>query len=152
MRHKKGFRRLVSYLVLSSFQIKQLQAIKKELLGEKKHLRPSRDELLALVDAFEGEDFSSTLDSFRARKLAILRDRVTHAGSRTDTVLSVLTPEQRDLLADSDSRRPEPGASWHARTLTLVKPANRSPSCAPGPRLDRSQRHGDGRIIEAIAA
>lgn len=99
-RHGKGFARAVSALALSALQVQQLQAIKKELLGERKQLRPSRAELLSLVDAFEGEDFSAALETFRGKKMAILRERVAHAGARTDTVLSIFTPQQRDLLAD----------------------------------------------------
>ncbi len=100
LRERKGFKRVATYLVLSTFQLDKLEAIKKELLGEKKQLRPSRDELLALANAFEGDHFSAALETFRAGKIAILREHVARAGQRTDTVLSVFTPQQRDLLAD----------------------------------------------------
>jgi Spy/CpxP family protein refolding chaperone len=99
-RYGDGLKRLAAQLTLSTLQIDKLQAMKKELLGEKERLRPSREELLGLVDAFEGEDFRSALQAFRSKKSAVLRDRVALAGERTDTVLTVLTPAQRDLLAD----------------------------------------------------
>lgn len=99
-RHKSGFERVASHLLLSTAQIDQLMAIKKELIGDKRELRPSRDELYALVDAFEGEDFGAALDAFHADKSRILQARIAHAGEKTDSVLSIFTPEQRELLAD----------------------------------------------------
>jgi hypothetical protein len=75
-------------------------AIKKELVGDGQKLRPSRDELDALVDAFEGDDFRTALDTLHERKAKLLRAHVGRVGDRTDTVLSIFTPEQRDLLAD----------------------------------------------------
>jgi Spy/CpxP family protein refolding chaperone len=102
-----GFGRLASYLMLSQRQVDELESMKKQLFGEKKHLRPSRAELLALVDAFKGDNFDSALEAFRADKLAILRDRVAQAGQRTDTLLAIFTPEQRDLLADLILQGPE---------------------------------------------
>lgn len=105
--HHHHFRRLASYLMLSQQQVAQLKAMKKQLFGQKKRLRPSRAELVKLVDAFKGDDFDSALEAFRADKLAILRDRVAHAGQRTDTLLAIFTPEQRDLLADLILEGPE---------------------------------------------
>ena len=86
--------------MLSKLQIDQLGTIKKELLGESKQLRPTREEMLELVTAFEGEDFATTLDAFREKKLALLKVRVANAGKRADSVLSIFTPEQREILAD----------------------------------------------------
>jgi Spy/CpxP family protein refolding chaperone len=106
-RYKSGFDRVASHLVLSTAQIDQLMAIKKELIGDKRELRPSRDELYALVDAFEGEDFGPALDAFHADKSRILHARIARAGERTDTVLSIFTPEQRELLADLILEGPE---------------------------------------------
>ena len=54
----------------------------------------------ALVDAFEGDDFGAALDALHAEKAEFLRAHVARAGDRTDTVLAIFTPEQRDLLAD----------------------------------------------------
>jgi hypothetical protein len=99
-RHREGFSRFASYLVLSKLQLDQLATIKKELIGEKQRLRPSREELTALVDAFESDDFSKPLDEFREKKIALLHARVADAGKRADSVLSIFTPEQRELLAD----------------------------------------------------
>lgn len=97
---RDGFQRFASYLVLSPKQIEELQAIQKELLGEKKKLRPTGDELHALIDAFEGEEFGEALDAMHAEKSRVLRARVARAGEKADTVLGVFTVEQRELLAD----------------------------------------------------
>jgi Spy/CpxP family protein refolding chaperone len=99
-RRRDGFRRFASHLMLSKLQLAQLETIKHELLGEKQQLHPSREELFSLVDAFEGDGFGSALDTLRGKKTAILRSRIANAGQRTDTVLSIFTPEQRELLAD----------------------------------------------------
>ncbi len=99
-RHQNGFERVASHLALSTFQVDKLEAVRKELVGETQHLRPSRDELLGLVDAFEGEDFRPALNAMRAKKTVVLRRKVSRAGERTTSVLSVFTAEQRTLLAD----------------------------------------------------
>jgi hypothetical protein len=99
-RHRDGFKRVASHLMLSTLQIDKLEALKQQLLGEKQRLRPNREELLALVDAFEGESFRAALNEFQDKKLAILREHVADAGERTDSALSILSPEQRVLLAD----------------------------------------------------
>ncbi len=105
-RHQDGFKRFASHLALTTLQIDKLKAIAKELHNEKKQLRPSRDELLALVDAFEGENFRSALNDFRDKKRVILRERMRDAGKRTDSVLAIFTPEQRELIADLIVRGP----------------------------------------------
>lgn len=99
-RHQGRFQQFASELMLSTAQVDALKRIHKELRGENKQLRPSREELLGLVDAFEGESFREALNAFRAKKRGILRDRVKDAGKRTDSVLAIFTPEQRELLAD----------------------------------------------------
>lgn len=99
-RQREGVRRFASYLMLSSLQLDKLALVKKELLGERQELHPSREELLELVDAFEGEDFRAALLAFREKKSQLLRERVARAGERTDAVLSIFTPPQRELLAD----------------------------------------------------
>jgi Spy/CpxP family protein refolding chaperone len=99
-RQRDGFKRFASHLMLSKLQLDQLETIKRELIGERQQLHPSPEELFALVDAFEGEDFGPALDAFRAKKGVVLRARVASAGKRTDSVLSIFTREQRELLAD----------------------------------------------------
>jgi uncharacterized membrane protein len=99
-RHEQGFKRFAAHLMLSALQIDELKALRKELLGERKHLRPSEAELLGLVDAFEGEDLRPALEAFQAGRLAIMRERMAEAGERADSVLSIFTPGQRELLAD----------------------------------------------------
>lgn len=99
-RRAEGFDRFAAHLMLSTFQVDKLRAMKKELLGEQERVHPSREELLSLVDAFEGDDFSAALESFRAKKSVVMKKQLARAGERTDTFLSVLTPAQRELLAD----------------------------------------------------
>ncbi len=98
--HEKGFRRYAAELMLTTLQIDKLKAMKKEVFGDKDRLRPSREEVTQLVDAFEGEDFRSALNAFHDKKTKILKKHVARAGERTDSVLSLLTAAQRDLLAD----------------------------------------------------
>lgn len=97
---RDGFQRFALYLVLSPKQTDELLALKKELIGDKRELRPSRDEIYALVDAFEGEDFGAALDTLQEGKSKMLRARVARAGERTDAVLGIFTHQQRELLAD----------------------------------------------------
>jgi Spy/CpxP family protein refolding chaperone len=99
-RHKQSFKRVAAHLMLSAVQLDKLKLIRERLVGEKKELHPSRDELLGLVDAFEGTDFRKAVDAFHAEKRLIMRDHFAHAGENTDAVLSILTPGQRELLAD----------------------------------------------------
>lgn len=99
-RHKKGLKKLATHLMLSHFQITKLKALHQQLAGEGKRLKPSREELMALVDAFEGEDFDQAVDEFHREKMAMLHARLSRAGEVTDTVLSLLSSGQRDLLAD----------------------------------------------------
>lgn len=99
-RHEGTFKKFASHLVLSQLQVEQLKTIKQELLSDKEQLRPSREEMLALVDAFEGENFSTELDAFHVKKSKILQAHVRKAGQRTDSVLAVFTRQQRELIAD----------------------------------------------------
>ena len=99
-RKSEGLSGFVAQLALSTLQVDQLMAIKKELVGDGQRLRPSSDELHAIVDAFEGDDFRAALDALHADKAELLRAHVARASDRTDTVLAIFTPEQRDLLAD----------------------------------------------------
>jgi len=100
LREQDGFKRFAAHLMLTTFQVDQLMAVKKELVGNTRGLRPTREELYALVDAFEGEDFRAALDAFHAKKQRIFKNRIASAGEKTDTVLAIFTPEQRDLIAD----------------------------------------------------
>lgn len=99
-RREEGFRRFAAHLLLSNAQIAELHALKKDLLGERQELHPTQDELFRLVDAFEGEDFGAALRDLREKKSKILRAKVANAGKRTDSVLSIFTPEQREILAE----------------------------------------------------
>jgi Spy/CpxP family protein refolding chaperone len=105
--HRGSFDRLAAHLMLSTFQIDKLRAMKKELMGEKERLRPSRQDLSDLAVAFASDGFPAALEAFRAKKTRVLRARFAKAGERTDTVLTLLTPEQRSLLADLIQDGPE---------------------------------------------
>jgi hypothetical protein len=104
---KKGIKRVVSYLMLSPLQLDKLKAMRQELMGPTKRLRPSRDELEALVAAFEGDEFEKALDAFQDEKIDILKKRLARAGEHTDTVLTLLDDGQRELLADLIERGPK---------------------------------------------
>jgi hypothetical protein len=98
--HRKGLSKLASRLMLDADQQEKLKAMKKELLSDRKRLRPSREELESLIDAFEGDDFVAAMDTFHAEKLALLRTRVADAGAHADTMLSLLDDKQRKALAE----------------------------------------------------
>jgi len=117
-RHHAAFDRVAAHLMLSTFQIDKLRAMKKELLGEKERLRPSRQELSDLARAFAGDEFPAALEAFRARKSRVLRARFAKAGERTDTVLTLLTREQRSLLADLIQDGPEKVLLGQQKTAT----------------------------------
>lgn len=106
-RQPKRFDRLAQYLFLTSFQLDKLKAAQKELFPERQTVHPSRDELFALVDAFEGDDFRDALNSLREKKVELLRARVKAASERATSVLAIFTPEQRTLLADLILEGPE---------------------------------------------
>jgi len=91
--------RFASRLMLSSLQIDKLMAVKKELFGDQS-VHPSREEIYAVVDAFEGEGFGDRLRELREKKTALLRERARNAGRRSDEVLGIFSPEQRALIAD----------------------------------------------------
>lgn len=105
-KHKR-FEKVVGYLMLTPVQIAGLERVRTEILGDEKVLRPSREELEAIVDAFEGDEFGAAVQSFQDRKLTLIRGRVKHLAKHTNTALSLLTDEQRDLLAELIEVGPE---------------------------------------------
>jgi len=98
--HDVRFGNVAKKLMLNAFQIDKLKALRKEAASERKHGRPSYEELLALVDAFEGESFAASLDEFNEAKREKMRQHVKRAGEHADTALSLLEGHQRILLAD----------------------------------------------------
>jgi hypothetical protein len=98
-RPKHGARRLVEYLALSRLQLEQLRTLKKELIGERETVHPSREELYGLADAFARDDFAGTLNPLVEHKLDVFASRAKSTAKRADDVLGVFTPEQRELLA-----------------------------------------------------
>jgi len=104
--HGKGFKRIAAHLMLTALQIDKLKFLREQLIGKRKRLRPTREELVALVDAFEGDDFHEALDQLTSQKSALLRERLSRAGEHTDTLLSLLGTEQRLLLAELIERGP----------------------------------------------
>lgn len=111
---KRGkLEKLAAHLMLTGVQLDELKKVKKELIGERKGLRPSRGELEALVDAFEGDDFRAAVDAFHDGKLKVMRERVTRVAEHTDTALSLLSDEQRDVLAELIELGPEQAGLEH---------------------------------------
>ena len=108
-KRKMTFKRFAKHMALSTLQIDKLKMLRDELKSEndKKRAHPTREELLALVDAFEGNDFGKAVDAFHAEKIEIMRDRFSRAGEHTDTVLSILSEGQRNLLADLIDQGPK---------------------------------------------
>jgi len=104
---RERFKKVVGYLMLTDVQVAGLKKVREEVLGDRKDLRPSREELEALVDAFERDDFGAAMESFQTAKLKLVRGRVAHLAAHADTALSMLTDQQRDLLAELIEVGPE---------------------------------------------
>jgi len=106
---KLTFKRFAKHMALSTLQIDKLKMLKEKLHDDsaEKRVHPTREELLALVGAFEGNDFGKAVDAFHAGKIKIMRERFSRAGEHTDTVLSILNDGQRDLLADIIEQGPK---------------------------------------------
>jgi hypothetical protein len=102
-----GFGRFASYLVLSRTQVDKLMTLRKELVGEDRRVAPSRAELDAVIDAFEGDDVRPALDALHETKSRMMRMRIARASDKADTVLSIFTESQRELLADLIIEGPE---------------------------------------------
>jgi len=97
-RHE-AFSKFSEELMLTDEQVAEIDELRKKLAGEAKRLRPTAEELYALVDAFETEEFPAALDAFHAEKAPLLRDKLATAGDHADTFLGILENDQRDVLA-----------------------------------------------------
>jgi len=108
IRRKEAFVRFTKYMAMTALQIAQLETLRDMLRdeAEQEGLHPTREELLSLVDAFEGAGFGDALDAFHARKLAIMHERFSMAWRHTNSVLSIFSDGQRVLLADLIDRGP----------------------------------------------
>lgn len=108
VRRKNAFVRFTKYMAMTALQIAQLETLRDMLRDEAEHesVHPTREELLALVDAFEGDDFGEAVDAFHARKIRIMHKRFGVAWAHTNTVLSIFNDNQRVLLADLIDRGP----------------------------------------------
>jgi len=98
--HDARFKNVAKKLMLSSLQIDKLKMLRNKASDDHKHGPPSHEEILALVDAFEREDFAATLDEFNEAKREKMREHVARAGEHAGTALSLLEGHQRVLLAD----------------------------------------------------
>lgn len=96
-----------AYLMLTDDQMKKLEEIRNELVGDDQSMRTTHAQVDDLVKAFEGDDFATELDAFQASKLEILRGRAAHMAGHADTALSVFSVDQRELLADLIEVGPE---------------------------------------------
>lgn len=106
--HHRGhrFKQIAKHLALTSLQIDKLKLLRDQLMDKRERLRPTRDELHALLDSFEGDDFDAALDRFTAAKGELLRERLAGASETADAALSLLGVVQRELLADVIERGP----------------------------------------------
>jgi len=100
------FKQIAKHLALTSLQIDKLKLLRDQFMDKRERLRPTRDELHALLDAFETDDFDQALDRLTAAKSELLRERLASAGENADAVLSLLGVVQRELLADLIERGP----------------------------------------------
>jgi len=101
-------------LMLDTTQLSALQGMADDWRSKHKQVRPSEEEVDALIDAFEDDDFADVLDEFASEKLAIAHEHLANAGSTVDGALSILSPEQRSLLAQW-IEEPQSGPSEPAR-------------------------------------
>jgi Spy/CpxP family protein refolding chaperone len=102
-----GLKRIAAELMLSPDQQAKMEAIRDDMLGQSKQLRPSAEELYDLVDAFQGEDFAAALDAFHAEKAPLLREKLARAGDHADAVLGLLETTQREALAEIIEQGPK---------------------------------------------
>ncbi len=102
-----GVGKLARYLVLDAGQIRALGQLRQELWPRGEEVRPSREEMEGLIDAFETDAFPTELDQLYARKREIARRHLLGAADRADGALSLLSDGQRDLLADLVEKGPE---------------------------------------------
>ncbi len=106
----RHFAKRASDLMLSAVQVEAFQKARRDFMSGKKELRPSDEQIEDLIDAFEGPDFAAQLDALCKEKQSLARERLTESASRVEDVLSVLSEDQRHLLADlieSDSKSEE---------------------------------------------
>jgi hypothetical protein len=104
---KDRFKQVAAHLTLDAEQMNVITKLRDELFGAKKQIKPTDEEIEALITAFEGEGFAAALDAFNEEKLALVRERLDDAAGRVDGVLSILADDQRALLADLIERGPE---------------------------------------------
>lgn len=97
---RKRFGKIATHLALTGVQMDKLDKAREELIKEKKGLRPSREQLDDLVDAFETDDFVAKMNAFHEDKLTLMREHVAKAGDHVDAVLTILDEDQRHVLAE----------------------------------------------------
>jgi Spy/CpxP family protein refolding chaperone len=98
-RRHEAFDTFARELALTDDQIRGIEKVRDEMLGQSKRLKPTAEELYDLVDAFETEDFAAALDAFHAERAPLLREKLATAGDHADTILGLLEDGQRDILA-----------------------------------------------------
>ncbi len=106
-RNRERFKRVSVHLMLTGVQLDDLREVRKALVKNRKRLHPTREQIDALVDAFEREDFVAVSDAFHAERLSVMREHLAQFGSHADSALSLLRAEQRALLADLIELGPE---------------------------------------------
>ena len=106
-RHHRQFKRLVKRLALTAAQLAELESVKAEMQAKEQRVKPTRVEVDALIDAFRTDDFPRDLEAFQADKIELMRERLASASEQTDTLLILLVPDQRELLANLIQFGPE---------------------------------------------
>lgn len=108
LHRRSAFKRFAKHMALTAAQVLQLERLRDMLRdeNERERLHPTREQLLALVDAFEGDSFAGAVDAFHAEKIKIMRKRVASVGEHTNWVLSIFSDGQRVVLADLIDRGP----------------------------------------------
>jgi len=96
---RDGFRKVATKLMLDVTQLSVLERLRDDWRAKHKEVRPSDAEIDGLIDAFEDEDFPEVLAQVTSDKMAIMRDHVASAGGTMQSGLSVLSNDQRSLLA-----------------------------------------------------
>ncbi len=104
---RERFNKVATHLALTGVQLDELKQVTKELVKEKKSMKPAKDELLALIDAFAEEGFEEKVAAFHAEKFELMRQHVAKASAQADNVLSLLDDTQREVLADLIELGPE---------------------------------------------
>lgn len=97
---KGAFRKIATQLMLDAVQLGALDRAREAMVARRDQIRPSEQEIGDVIDAFETDEFGAELDELTSAKLAMMREHIAEAGGHVDGALAILTPDQRQLLAE----------------------------------------------------